>query len=762
VDLFVGNKDLQANRLYENINAKYFIDITENSGFNDTIDTRGTTFIDFDNDGDLDLYTANAFGNNIYYENNGNDNNWIKIKPVGTVSNKSAIGARVKIKANIWGTYSWQMREITSQSGSRSQSGFTAHFGLGNAEIIDSVLVEFPSGIDMIYAGIPVNQTIISQEENFAPVANNDNITSAEDSTIIIDAGTLLQNDTDANGDSIIISGVDSMSALGGNIHFENNKITYTPILNYNGNDTFNYTVTDGFYGGVDNAVVIINVSPVNDAPVAVDDNLSVEEDIPYTFPFNMLLINDTDVDGDDLFIHSLDTTDSDGSAKIDSGDTTITYTPKANFFGEDIFRYTISDNNGGLDTASVNISVNPVEDRPLAVDDTVTTQEDNTIIIHVLQNDVDVDGDSLLIQFIDTTDTKGEVTISQDYSTLTYSPPPNFFGFDTLSYTITDGHIGGTDTAVVLITISVINDLPLAKDDSFTTSEDTPLSILITDLLANDSDVETNPPLFESIISTNTLGFVNIEAGDTSIRYSPRADYNGGDSFSYTIVDDDGGRDTASVEITITPVQDAPMTFELSDPLNGEVVDSTTVTFRWQKSIDPDNEEVTYNFYLSGITGDTAVYGLSDTVLVFNGNTYLHAGNSYTWEVTVTDGTDTTSCISTHEFSTATVLVGIDEEDNIPDVFSLGQNFPNPFNPGTTISYTLPAIKDGHANAMHEVSLIIYDVLGREVAVLENRIQSPGRYTIRFDASDLNSGIYIYSLKAGKFHESRKMILLK
>jgi hypothetical protein len=362
----------------------------------------------------------------------------------------------------------------------------------------------------------------------------------------------------------------------------------------------------------------------------------------------------------------------------------------------------------------------------------------------------------------VDTAGTRGTVSINQGYVTLTYTPPPNYFGNDSLYYTITDGHAGGTDTAIVYIEILVINDLPLAADDNFTIAEDTPLIILIADLLANDSDVETNPPLFESIISNNTIGFVIIEAGDTSIRYSPETDYSGDDSFNYTIVDDDGGRDTASANITVTPVQDAPGAFVLSDPLNGSIIDSTSVTFRWKKSVDPDLEEVTYNFYLSGSVRDTAVYGLSDTVLVFDGNTYFEAGSSYTWGVNSTDGTDSTSCVLTYEFSTATVLVGIDEEDNIPDVFSLNQNFPNPFNPTTEISYTLPAQKSELNDALQQVSLVIYDVLGKQVSVLENRDRPPGRYTVKFDASGLNSGIYIYRLEWGQYHASRKMILLK
>ena len=93
-------------------------------------------------------------------------------------------------------------------------------------------------------------------------------------------------------------------------------------------------------------------------------------------------------------------------------------------------------------------------------------------------------------------------------------------------------------------------------------------------------------------------------------------------------------------------------------------------------------------------------------------------------------------------------------ENDEIPKVFSLSQNFPNPFNPTTTIKYSLPSEV--------EVSLKIYDVLGREVATLINRKQQPGNYYIEFDANDLTSGVYYYQLIAGSFVETKKLILLK
>ncbi len=108
-------------------------------------------------------------------------------------------------------------------------------------------------------------------------------------------------------------------------------------------------------------------------------------------------------------------------------------------------------------------------------------------------------------------------------------------------------------------------------------------------------------------------------------------------------------------------------------------------------------------------------------------------------------------------------VIVSVDNKETIPVEFELKQNYPNPFNPSTTIRYSIPAVGKGHAPS---VRLIVYDILGREVATLVNKEQSPGNYSVQFDASSarggLTSGMYIYKLSTGGFVSVKKMILLK
>ena len=108
--------------------------------------------------------------------------------------------------------------------------------------------------------------------------------------------------------------------------------------------------------------------------------------------------------------------------------------------------------------------------------------------------------------------------------------------------------------------------------------------------------------------------------------------------------------------------------------------------------------------------------------------------------------------------FVTASV-VSVSNDQDIPTSYALGQNYPNPFNPSTKISYSIPI---NNRSETQEVKLTIYDVLGKEIAILVNKEQKAGYYETQFDASNLTSGVYFYRLQVGSFNESKKMILLK
>lgn len=174
LDLFVTNAFQNGqrlkNNLYLNDGTGHLTEVTDEVVTADLGWSYGCAFGDYDNDGFQDLAVATTrFGNtdeaDYLYHNNGNSNHWLIVSLEGNVSNKSAIGARVRVKANVNGSPIWQMREISAQSAYCSQNDMRAHFGLGDAMMVDSMVIEWPSGIRQYRTGVLTNQILDVEED---------------------------------------------------------------------------------------------------------------------------------------------------------------------------------------------------------------------------------------------------------------------------------------------------------------------------------------------------------------------------------------------------------------------------------------------------------------------------------------------------------------------------------------------------------------------------------------------------------------------
>lgn len=284
----------------------------------------------------------------------------------------------------------------------------------------------------------------------------------------------------------------------------------------------------------------------LNQPPVAVDDLFTIAEDTPLA---GTVAANDFDPNDDAL--QFTQTSNVRNGVLVFSSDGTFTYTPNENFHGSDSFDYTVNDGKGESATATVNITITPVNDVPTTGDDTATTAEDTAITVNVLSNDEDADGDTLTVTV--TSDPQDGTAFVNLDGTITYTPNENFFGNDSLVYSVDDGN-GGSTTATLEITVTPVNDNPVASNDNATTTQDTSVTI---NVLENDADGDGDD-LTVAITSTPQNGTAQVNL-DGTITYTPHFGFVGNDSLVYSVNDGNGGTATATLNITITPAVSTP-----------------------------------------------------------------------------------------------------------------------------------------------------------------------------------------------------------
>ena len=201
------------------------------------------------------------------------------------------------------------------------------------------------------------------------------------------------------------------------------------------------------------------------DAPTAIDDSFTVAEDSGAT-GLDVLANDSSAPDTGETLTVTAVTQPPNGTVTFTASN--VSFTPAPNFFGTTTFAYTASDDNGGSDTATVTVTVTPVNDAPTANDDSFTVAEDSgPTVLNVLANDTTAPdtGETLSITAV-TQPANGTVTFTA--SNVSFTPTPNFFGTTTFAYTVTDGN-GGNDTATVTVTVTAVNNPPMTNDDSFT-----------------------------------------------------------------------------------------------------------------------------------------------------------------------------------------------------------------------------------------------------------------------------------------------------
>jgi len=474
--------------------------------------------------------------------------------------------------------------------------------------------------------------------ENEPVVTPDPAFTTDEDTAFT--TGNVLANDSDVDGDTLTVTSIDTTGTLGTVTDNGDGTFSYDPNGQFESlndgetaTDTFSYTVSDG-NGGTDTATVTVTINGVNDnvAPVAVDDSATTDEDVAVSID---VLANDTDADNDPLTIDSF-TQATNGTVTLDDngtpGDATddlLVYTPDANFNGSDSFTYTTTDGTV-TDTATVNVTVNSVNDAPTvanAIPDQ-TTLEDGFFSFQIPANtfaDVDA-GDSLTYTATLADGTSLPTWLSFDAATGTFSGTPDDPDVGTISLKVT-----ATDTSNASVedtfdlTVTAVNDDPVAGDDVASTNQNTPVTLLAADLLANDTDVDSTT-LTITGVDNAVNGSVSLDSnGD--VLFTPTIGFSGDASFNYTVSDGDGGTDVGMVTVAVGVNLSGTNN---DDTLSGTAGDDIINGLNGQDTISGNAG----NDNLVGGNGDDSLYGElgDDTLIGGNGQDLLYGdgGNDY------------------------------------------------------------------------------------------------------------------------------------
>ncbi|HCG8447719.1 TPA: tandem-95 repeat protein [Vibrio parahaemolyticus] len=382
------------------------------------------------------------------------------------------------------------------------------------------------------------SDSLVVNRVNDAPTVENaiaDQVLSED-----FDAYTIDLNEVFKDSDSSLEFSVSGNNSI--QISIVNGVATINPTADWNGKETITFTAKDPSGESV-SQTVDFTVAPVVDIKA---DSTNVVEDTPTIIN---VLGNDT-FEGDDKVV-SLDTNNGPANGTVSvNPDGSVTYTPNDNYYGADSFTYIVT--SGGVsESTTVSVDVTPINDAPVAKDDTAITDEDTPVTIDVLPNDTDIDGDKLSIQSASVPETQGKVEIVD--GKLVFTPAENFHGDAEITYTITDGAL--TDQATVNVNVNAVNDTPVVESSiaDQTLAEDfTPYTI---DLNTAFSDVDNVDGELTFSVSGNSNIQVAIVNGIAT--FTPTADWNGSEALTFTATDPSGESVSQTVNFTVAPVAD-------------------------------------------------------------------------------------------------------------------------------------------------------------------------------------------------------------
>jgi hypothetical protein len=580
--------------------------------------------------------------------------------------------------------------------------------------------------------------------------------TIADQTTNEDTATTVILSATDIDGDSLIFSA----SSVDTNITtiVIDDTLTITPETNWNGQTEITVIVIDNGLGSLSDTISFtFTVNAINDTPVLIAalPDVTIDED-----DFGAVIIPV-------LEVHFVD---------IDEGDI-LSYTGSVLGEGLDSLSFSTDDSYNVMGNMS-----NYHGSRIMTVKRFEMKNRQDGRILSPLQNNRNKSVKQDILSFRADTEilnTRQNGPNSRINSTALIVYPTENFMSDVEIMIIASDIAGEYAVDTLKLTIENINDAPFVANsiaDIEVYEDSEPVTLNINGVF-DDFDIAVGDSLTITVISlADTL--VTVEYDSNNLPFLVFTENGNGETdIIVTATDLIGLTANDTVHVTILPVNDAPIEFGLLNPADStelvitpnDISQEMNLMIRWESSYDIEGDDLSYEFVL-GIDGTGAPVlidtVLSDTVLNIPYQDLAeligmlgHTSISGNWTVFTTDSDDTTMSNDVWNiFIDAGGVLSI-HGDIIPDVYALYQNYPNPFNPTTILRYDLPEDT--------QVRITIYDIMGREVRTLFNNQQSAGYKSVVWDATNdlgqpISAGVYLYTIEAGGFRQTKKMILLK
>jgi hypothetical protein len=450
-----------------------------------------------------------------------------------------------------------------------------------------------------------------------------------------------------------------------------------------------------------------------------------------------------------------------------------LTITPTTGYLGTSRITFTLSDSTYSNITKNIYVTVTHVNGPPIFTSNylaNVSLLEDGSFVGVVKA--VDLEYDTLTYS---ATSNNDSIAVSVKQDTMTIVPILNWYGTGTISVYAKDTE-NAADTLTVSVTVVSVNDPPVvnAGQTALNFDEDTEYKYSITY-----SDVEND----KILKTTKTSNFITISLTETSnnaldISIMPKPNWNGVTDFTLLFSDDstannidDGDTTAVTYTVTVNPVNDKPTVFTWLSPAEVDTIsilesDTRTKLLKWTISRDVDGDSIKYFITMPGrqivtVTDDSILVPYADfSDLYWPAEFFMLPRITGKISLAVTDGNDTIPAANTDRtlFINRYSYLGV-YKDGVPTEFALHENYPNPFNPTTTLRFDLPEVSS--------ITLTIYNMLGQRVRTLNMNDTPAGYHSIKWDATNdygeqVGAGVYLYQLRANQFVKTRKMILLK